>query len=353
MTKVEFSMKLLLLLFILSLNTSIKAAPETQKIDEQEKEAVITKISTLMNEKYVYQKLAKKSTEYIKAKFSSGSYTKLDKLDEFIEKIVDDLRATSGDKQIRIQLLNHKNNLLNKGDPEIKQILQRNKEKSQNYGFKEVKIMDGNVGYLNFNYFSGHDSATDTAAAMMKFLSNVDALIIDLRDNVGGSSEMIQFMLSYFFKEKTLLNQTTKRGSDVQQRFWTLEDSPGKKMDKIPIFILISGKTYSAAEAFSYYIKANERAILVGEVTPGFANGVNTFRINDSLKIFIPTRLTASPITKTNWAKTGVIPHIKVPADTAFDKAYELARLEAEKYGGIRSDRKIKAIKDSVLSFQE
>ncbi len=353
MPKYNFFKEFLLLIFILSLNTTINASPETQKIYKKDQQMVITKISKLIQEKYVYPKLATESAEYIKTKFSSGGYSNFNDLGKFIVSLENDLHTISNDKQIRIRLVNHNAKSLNLDDPEKLQILQRRKEKINNYGFKKVEILDGNVGYLSFNHFSGHDSATDTAAAIMKFLSNTDALIIDLRNNVGGSSEMLQFLSSYFFNGKTLLSQTSDRGSNVQKEFWTLKYSPEENMNNRPVFILISSKTYSAAEAFSYYFKVYGRATLVGEASAGFANGGMNFRVNRNLEIYIPTKLVVSPVTKTNWSRIGVIPHINIPEEEAFDKSLVLARLAAEEYGNIQSDRKVKAIKDSVTSFQD
>jgi C-terminal processing protease CtpA/Prc len=62
----------------------------------------------------------------------------------------------------------------------------------------EVKILPGNIGYLRLDSFSYDTGAQDAAVGAMSFLSNADAIIVDLRRNGGGSPEMVQFLCSYF-----------------------------------------------------------------------------------------------------------------------------------------------------------
>ena len=47
------------------------------------------------------------------------------------------------------------------------------------FGFKEVKILDGNIGYLDLRGFMDTRYASETAVAAMNFLSSADVIIID------------------------------------------------------------------------------------------------------------------------------------------------------------------------------
>ena len=125
-------------------------------------------------------------------------------------------------------------------------------ERRSNYGFRTLEILEGNVGYLDLRGFSGSREAGDTAAAAMNFLANAAAVIIDLRQNGGGSPYTIQYISTYFLKERTHLNSFQWRGQDEIQEFWTFDSVPGKRLYDTDLFILTSQRTFSAAEEFTY-----------------------------------------------------------------------------------------------------
>jgi len=150
-----------------------------------------------------------------------------------------------------------------------------------------------------------------------------------LRYNGGGAPSMIQLISSYFFAERKHLNSFYVRASDSWEHFWTQEEVQGPKLVDVPIFILTSGRTFSAAEEFTYNLKNMERATIVGETTGGGAHPVNgrnfdfgTFTITMS----VPYGRAVNPTTGTNWEGVGVVPDIAVPADQALDKALQEAR---------------------------
>ena len=55
--------------------------------------------------------------------------------------------------------------------------------------FNGVEILTGNIGYLNLTAFWRVDEARATITDAMRVLRRADALILDLRDNRGGSPE--------------------------------------------------------------------------------------------------------------------------------------------------------------------
>ena len=100
----------------------------------------------------------------------------------------------------------------------------------------------------------------------------------------------------------------------------------------VPLFLLTSQKTFSAAEWFAYDMKVRKRATIVEEPTGGGAHSVDLFRIDDQFEIYIPTSRAINPVTGGNWEGTGVIPDVAVPSVAALDKAIELAKPAAEKF---------------------
>jgi C-terminal processing protease CtpA/Prc len=192
-----------------------------------------------------------------------------------------------------------------------------------NYGFQEVKILDGNIGYLKLSgFFHVDEEAGATAQAAMNLLSNADALIIDLRQNGGGSPSMIQLISSYLFgTEPVHLNSFYYRPADQHTQTWTLPYVPGKRRPDIDVYVLTSSRTFSAAEEFSYNLLNLKRATLVGETTGGGAHPGGTRIATDRFTVWVPTGRAINPITNTNWEGTGVKPHIEVSSNEALDMA--------------------------------
>jgi len=197
-----------------------------------------------------------------------------------------------------------------------------------NCGFQKVEILSGNVGYLKFNIFADPEVCGPTAIAAMNFLGDVDAIIIDLRENGGGDPKMIALVSTFLFSKPTHLNDIWERKSDTTQQYWTLPFVPGKRLDGKPVYVLTSKRTFSGAEEFCYNLNQLKRATIVGETTGGGAHPVSGQRIDDHFMIGVPFARAINPISKTNWERVGVEPvepDVKVPATDALATAQKLA----------------------------
>ena len=194
--------------------------------------------------------------------------------------------------------------------------------KRNNFGFREVKVLEGNIGYIDLRSFSNPEHAGDVAVAAMNFIANTDAVIIDLRNNGGGSPEMIQLISSYFFSSEAVhLNNFYWRPSDRHTQTWTLPFVPGIRRPDVDLYILTSGYTFSAAEEFTYNLKNMGRATIVGETTGGGAHPGGTHIATERFMTSIPSGRAINPITNTNWEGTGVAPDIETTAAKALATA--------------------------------
>lgn len=207
----------------------------------------------------------------------------------------------------------------------------------ENGGFEKVERLAGNVGYVDFRFFGDHPVCYEAAQAMMRFVQNSDALIIDVRRNGGGSPSMVAYICSFLLNGGVHLNDLYFRPSDETQQFWTLPAMPVERYLSKPVFVLTSSRTFSGAEEFTYNLKNLKRATIVGETTGGGAHPGGAERIGDHFSAFVPVGRAISPITKTNWEGTGVEPDLKVKADDALKTAHAEAvkkLLEAAKSDG-------------------
>ena len=180
----------------------------------------------------------------------------------------------------------------------------------------------------------------------MRFLSNADAVIIDIRENGGGSGDCLS---SFFLEPSTQLNSWYSREDDFMTEFWTFEEPGARQLAGVPLFVLTSGRTFSAAESFAYDMKARERATIIGDPTKGGAHSVDLYTIDDQFEIYISTARAINPVTGGNWEGTGVIPDVPVPSGSALDTALVLARKAAAEYAKAKEEKLKSAVEEMQI----
>ncbi|MFT6338184.1 MAG: hypothetical protein ACJATI_004956 [Halioglobus sp.] len=337
--KLALRLSVYLIVSFLCFNTS---AQENHLTKEYKKQSIQT-LSQLMNDFYVFPEVAKSTEEYLMVQLGKGHFDQFDNDESFAKALTESVQSINKDKHMRIW--ENKPYEAPEQTPERlieEQLDRRNRRRNYNDGFSSVKIMEGNVGYLDLRSFAGVGSGKEFADAYMKLIAQTDAVIIDVSKNGGGDPAMVQYLCSFFFKDKVHLNSLYFREGDRTMDFYTLEVVGGVKMTDIPLFVITGEKTFSGAEEFSYNMQTQKRATLIGVTTGGGANPGGTRGINQNLSVFIPTGMAINPITKTNWEGVGVIPEIKTSAEEALGKAHELAMPAAESY---RNENKVKFTK--------
>ena len=202
----------------------------------------------------------------------------------------------------------------------------RREMERSNCTFEKVEVLPHNIGYVKLNSFPDPSVCRAKAADVMASLNNVDAMIFDLRDNRGGSADMVALLATYLFDRPTHLNDFYDRGANSTEQSWTLPPAPGNKLSGKPVYVLTSATSFSAAEAFSYDLKMLKRVTLVGETTSGQSHMGMAHRINDHFIVRIPGIRVINPISKTNWEGTGVEPDVKVGTGDALVTAEKLAQ---------------------------
>ena len=316
----------ILMLCTAQLNAQQKEALLTPK----EQQTVVDSIGSKLNANYVFPDIATKMTSSIASKLENGAYKSILDPQKFATMLTADLQAISNDKHLRVNFapdqIAEQQQTVTAEDSIAFLNRYVNSLKRNNFGFKEVKIMAGNIGYLDLRSFSNVEYAGETAVSAMNFLSNSDAIIIDLRNNGGGSPAMIQLITSYLFGSNPVhLNNFYWRPRETNSQTWSLPHVSGTRSPDTPVYVLTSGGTFSAAEEFSYNLKHLERATLIGATTGGGAHPGGSVVATDRFMVWVPTGRAINPITNTNWEGTGVSPHIEVPVSEALDVAYMTA----------------------------
>jgi C-terminal processing protease CtpA/Prc len=194
-------------------------------------------------------------------------------------------------------------------------------------GVERSEVLGDGVGYVKLDAFPRVEMCAQAATDAMTKVASAKALIIDLRDNGGGTPQMVAYVASYLVSGRTHLNDAFERRTGETEEFWTRDDVPGPKFGgEKPVYVLTSSRTFSGAEEFAYDLQTLKRATIVGETTAGGAHMTASGRIGDHLIISVPVRRAINPITHTNWEGVGVKPDVKVSASEALETARRMIR---------------------------
>ncbi len=221
-------------------------------LEDGEREAVVLRISELLEQQYVYPEVGEESGADLMARLQAGEFDGTTSVAAFAAQLTEALQRVSHDKHLRVRVRPPQRAQTEREDPALARAQAADRRRRQNHGFEKMERLEGNVGYVDMRYFDGDPAAKPTAAAAMNFLATSDAIIFDMRQNGGGSPEMIRYVSSWFFGEPTHLNSLYWRAGERTQEFWTYDDIPGVKRPDVPLFVLTSKRTFSGAEEFSY-----------------------------------------------------------------------------------------------------
>ena len=298
-----------------------------QDLTGAEKSRILNEVIQKLEKIYPFKEISEKTIAGLKTQMSEGTYDKYNSPIEFATQVSNDLEKFSDDKHLD---LNYNPDLAKALLNAIDDSTDFTKEEAKteiwnNYGFKELRILAGNIGYLNLSVFFATDYAGKTADISMSYFANCNALIIDLRQNGGGWGDMVDYLLGYLVdvKEPLILNvaESTLDSSVYSEVIPSYV--PGKKLTGIPIYILTSAATASAAEAFTSHLKYfNKNVVIVGEKTRGAENPVEQIAVNDKFVLQIPSWKNIYSKNPNKWEGVGIKPDIEVEASKALKTAH-------------------------------
>jgi hypothetical protein len=244
----------------------------------------------------------------------------------------------------------------------------------------ELKFLDDQTAMISFRTFSNKNFEKSNMrfksfvdSSFKKILSGkVKALIIDIRDNGGGSEGNEDFLFSYltskpyqkyryvevsklsfsFFDHTDYSSKEDREALEVELKFDNEQHSDGKYYRKPgryaaepvkanafkgSLFVLTSGWTYSGGAEFASLVKEHTNAVFIGEEAGGGFNG-NTSGTsleltlpNTKLKIDIPILRFVLDVKKGEFGR-GVIPDYSIqPTFEQFIKGEDVELQLAQK----------------------
>ena len=253
---------------------------------------------------------------------------------EYVQSEVKPFQSSSTPQDLNVRAYKY---ALLSGDSEQKIALKlKNKEGHQSVisvsrgGYRDEKypstnsfnIIDGRYGYFKTNSFSSNETVEYFKGIIPK-LEKLEGLIIDIRNNGGGSSDVGFKILSYL-TEKALEGSTsfTRQNLSVE-RAWGNTSTLWKNLVNStfnanheytfqkPVIVLAGAQTFSAAEDFLVAFKQSDRGIVIGETTGGSSG--------QPLSFSLPAGGTARVCVKRDkyqsgedWVGVGIAPDIIV-----------------------------------------
>ena len=204
-------------------------------------------------------------------------------------------------------------------------------------------ILDGNIGYINFNSFTQESGKEVRRAFVDLKKQGATSLIFDLRSNGGGSeAEAVNIVNLWVPKGVTVVENRGKIREASRSYKTTLEP-----VDTImPLVVLVNGETASASEITSGALQDLDRAVILGTRT--FGKGLVQVPIdlpyNTNLKVttskyYIPSGRCIQAI---NYKHTGGGYREHIP-DSLTKVFYTAGGREVRDGGGIKPDIEVKA----------
>jgi len=307
------------------------ARPDDIQLDEATRQKTIDAISEKLTEYYVYPDVAAKMVQAIRDHQKRGDYSSITDGNEFADALARDLRAISHDQHLHVSydpfiVPGETGSPAGPRQPDpAEEARFRSMLERQNCTFSKLEVLDHNIGYIKFGAFPPPSICGPTVVAAMNFLAHTDALIFDLRENHGGDPNMVDFMVSYLFRQPTHINDLTNRHENQTHQYWTVPWVPGSRLVDQPVYVLTSHQTFSGGEEFTFDLQTQKRATIVGETTGGGAHPVEGLPAGDHFSIGVPFGRPINPVTHGDWEGKGVEPDVKVSAADALTTAQKLA----------------------------
>lgn len=295
-------------------------------ISEADRKAVLAAVIAHLETEYVDPAVGKRAAKKLREKSVRDMLANASDGPALAAALRDQLRAATGDGHLNVEYSEKElPSDQAAADAEFsEQELERYYGAHVNFGVRKAERLEENIGLLDLAVFPPANMGGDTVSAAMQVIAHTDALIIDLRRN-GGGMDTVSLVASHLFDTRQPLSGVYHRPTGKTTQNFTQPYVPGAKFGGAkPVYVLISRKTFSAAEALAYDLQALKRAIVIGEASGGGAHPFTYRRIHPHFVLWSVVEKSVNPITGKNWQGVGVQPDVVIDPAQALDKALEL-----------------------------
>jgi len=178
--------------------------------------------------------------------------------------------------------------------------------------YARAEILPGEIGYIKISRFGGKTHLRVQTLLQGLLEQNATALVLDLRDNPGGSTKAARAIVSLFSDDPHVYAEQFKSGKT------RLLPRIGKVMTKLPLSVLVNEKSMSSSEIVAGALQVAERATIVG--TPTYGKGLiqRVFDLQPPLSGAIRATIAAyATLNEVLIHGVGIVPDIYIPTAEA------------------------------------
>ena len=151
----------------------------------------------------------------------------------------------------------------------------------------------------------------DQVRSALEAWGPLDGLILDLRVNGGGSSQVLEPLLG-LFTSGTVGDFVSREGT----RPLDIADEGINNTQTVPLVVLVGDDTESYAEVLAGTLGALGRATLIGETTQGNVETLLGYDLPDGSKLWLAgERFYPRADPEADWERDGIVPDVVVPTD--------------------------------------
>ncbi|HZH90639.1 MAG TPA: S41 family peptidase [Pyrinomonadaceae bacterium] len=200
----------------------------------------------------------------------------------------------------------------------------------------EARRLASGCGYIKFDSWA--PPADRRFNEELAKLSGTTGLIIDLRGNGGGQTDVLHNIASNFFAAPTYTGGFRRRDGTLDRYMTHVPEQVYRQ----PVVILIDERSASASETFTTFMQESRRAHIIGRQSNGSTLNTRIRRVKGGGELRVSIRAYISPGGR-NPEGTGVVPDEAVPLTISDLRQGRDAALEAaEAYLAATAQRALK-----------
>jgi len=191
---------------------------------------------------------------------------------------------------------------------------------------RDVRMLSGNVGYIQLTQFSERTGKEFIDALNKLSAAGLGALILDLRNNPGGLLDAAVEVAEPFFKKGELIVYTQGRNPKDREDFLGEADEPPLT---VPVAVLINAGSASAAEIVAGALRDTRKAVIVGERSFGKGSVQSIFQLKNGEGLRLTTARYYTPSGVTIHER-GIEPQVDVVMSPEEDRQLRLQRARSD-----------------------
>ena len=192
----------------------------------------------------------------------------------------------------------------------------------------KYKVLENQIGYISISEFDSVTGAQFAKALKQLQKKNIEGLVVDLRNNPGGSLSTVCDILDSILPKGLIVYTKDKNGKKEEYT------SDEKHRLNLPMSVLVNGQSASASEIFAGAVKDYGKAEIIGTQTYGKGVVQNLFDLKDGTCVKLTTSEYFTPKGRSIDGK-GITPDVKIEykynakdlkADNQLDKAVSVVK---------------------------